>query len=155
MSSPAVSPVRTRETSKPRDRATLVMSVHHQRPGSPIQSFTAAAYRSLHHGQQCYDRTVPLGPTWQALDVGWVKEAPGLVRLELLLPRKQRYASPEVAAAEEAVRLEVTFDFNDTNETHLEQYLGWPLLFTPKNHSRVGLRCPQGPYDCRIVILPS
>lgn len=137
-----------------KDRLTIISGVHHQRQGRPSTSIQSSGARLLETEEQPFDRTMQIGPEWTPLELGWLKDKPGIVRIEGLIPYRQLNLSKEEKEAELATVIQVTFDFDDANFPHCRFYHGMPFIFYPEDHHRVAIRCLTGPVDVRITILP-
>lgn len=132
----------------------LIITHAHQIPGERATGGTERSGRFLKTKDQPYGpRRLTVGPEWQPLDTGWVKE-PGLILItnEEGLPKHvQVNPTPAEAAAAEARVVEVALRTEQPVPFARVPFRGECLMFTPIPGREYLLRCVAR--EAKVVVL--
>lgn len=142
------------------NRLTVVETIYHQR-GEKRPNYVEARYDfELGSTEQAYQRELEVGPNWQKLDMGWVKNWSILhikneegARIRKLLNKTQQAVEQDNHTIEVGIKL--------ANEDEDGEYQ--PLWVIPPSQdcrlqpfdpSLLYIRCRNGKADCTVTLFP-
>jgi hypothetical protein len=132
-------------------RMVVTEEMVHQGPGRQPKSVSHSFGRQCTTDEEAYQRIVTVGPEWQALDFGWVKDC-GMLSIVNVAPLTNVVLSPEQRAERNSKVVEVAAETGIPAFARIR--VGESLRMEPI-HNGLALRCPNGTTKVNILAVPN